>query len=176
MKDTPEPLNLIRQPLDLTIRSDLEEGELIITEGTRVELMDQETFTCVCRKEYSDYDSYVEHATSCTKSKLTPYKSCETCGKYFFSSSGYIKHRRLHLGAYKFHCRLCHKGFFDRTHLGAHMDSSHSKVRRFECSHCVKRFFWKHHLKRHLATCGNARLGTSIVKCEEPVDEEESLD
>ena len=164
-----EPLNLITQPLDLTIRSDLDDETVIeLTEAEQ----EQEVYACICSKEYLDYEKYIEHVAGCSKSKLTPYKSCEICGKYFFSNSGYVKHKRLHLGAYKFRCNVCHKGFFDRTHMRAHMDSSHSKVRRYECQSCTKKFFWKHHLKRHLLTCGKAKFdGSSTTKGQDGDDD-----
>ena len=145
-----EPLNLISKPLDLTVaRPETDEGEADMSDSD-LAIADQESFTCICSKTLNDYETYIDHIASCNKSKLTPYKSCDICGKYFFSSSGYLKHKRLHVGAYKFRCKVCHKGFFDKTHLGSHMDSSHSKVRRFHCIICKKSFFWKHHLKRHL--------------------------
>lgn len=116
-----------------------------------------DTFVCVCSRSLPDYDTYIDHMSLCAKSKLTPYKACDICGKFFFSSSGYMKHKRLHVGAYKYRCNVCRKGFFDRTHLNAHVDASHSKVRRYECSECDKSFFWKHHLKRHLVTCDKTK-------------------
>ena len=82
------------------------------------------------------------------------YRSCETCGKTLFSHSGFMKHRRLHAGAYKYFCGICRRGFFDQTNLRAHADSRHSKVRRYACSLCNKSFYWKHHVKRHLKACG----------------------
>lgn len=123
-----------------------------------------EQYVCICSRAFTDYSFYMEHIANCHKAKLTPYKACDICGKYFFSNSGYVKHKRLHFGVYKFHCDICRKGFFDRTHLRAHMDSSHSKVRRYECKHCNKSFFWKHHLKRHLGTCDQAKRHSSDVK------------
>ena len=160
------------QPLDLTVGRP-EEGEFEDAFESSLFSMDQdqegelslddsgvnslEQYTCICSRAFTDYNIYTDHVANCHKARLTPYKACEICGKYFFSNSGYVKHKRLHLGAYKFHCDICHKGFFDRTHMRAHMDSSHSKVRRYECKHCNKSFFWKHHLKRHLGTCDQAR-------------------
>ena len=123
-----------------------------------------EQYTCTCGRIFTDDAVYENHIRRCQKAKLTPYKACEICGKTFFSNSGYVKHKRLHQGAYKFRCDICRKGFFDRTHLRAHMDSSHSKVRRYECVHCFKSFFWKHHLKRHLGTCDKAKDTASAVQ------------
>ena len=160
------------QPLDLTIGGDeVDEDEassmaLDLVLSSTADLTEHESFNCVCGKIYDDYEVYLSHLSNCTKSKLTPFKSCEICGKSFFSSSGYIKHKRLHVGAYKFRCEVCRKGFFDRTHLGNHMDSSHSKVRRYECSYCLKSFFWKHHLKRHLGTCDQVRISPPEVATE----------
>ncbi|KAK2157964.1 hypothetical protein LSH36_180g03031 [Paralvinella palmiformis] len=156
------------QPLDLTIGRGENESDL----EQELNINEQEPFTCVCSKVISDYESYVDHVTNCSKSRLTPCKSCEICGKYFFSNSGYVKHKRLHVGAYKFHCSVCHKGFFDRTHLSAHMDSSHNKVRRYECNFCKKSFFWKHHLKRHKSTCDKARQFLSLSEEEQQQNSE----
>lgn len=150
--DMPEPLNLKSQPLDLTTGR---------TDGDLCMYADLDGFTCRCSRSYPDYQSYVDHSTVCTKAKLTPYKSCEICGKFLFSNSGYAKHKKLHVGEYKFRCSICHKGFFDKTHLRAHTDSSHSKVRRHACPCCKKSFFWKHHLKRHRQTCSKDQMVAS---------------
>ncbi|KAI0229565.1 hypothetical protein LSAT2_020017 [Lamellibrachia satsuma] len=148
------------QPLDLTVcRSDGDTSLMTVDD----DVDSDGAFTCVCSRVFEDYEAYVAHVNGCIKSKLTPYKSCDICGKFFFSSSGYLKHKRLHFGAYKLHCNICHKGFFDRTHLRAHTDSMHSKVRRHVCKMCGKSFFWKHHLKRHLGTCDRVKHDTSEV-------------
>ena len=120
---------------------------------------EEESFTCICGRTLPDYLGYMNHTTHCAKAKLTPYKTCEICLKAFFSNSGYVKHKRLHVGAYKLRCHVCQKGFFDKTHLKAHIDSSHSKVPGYECNHCNKGFFYKHHLKRH--TCRGLNKKTS---------------
>ncbi len=159
--EVPEALNLITkhcsQPLDLTKARNESDVEVIELDPTDLNLDSHDLLVCVCGKSCTTYEQYMDHISSCNKSRLTPYKVCDICGKYFFSSSGYVKHKRLHVGAYKFRCSVCHKGFFDRTHLTAHMDSTHSKVRRYECEHCGKSFFWKHHLKRHRGTCDKAK-------------------
>ena len=134
--------------------------------------------SCVCGKTFdmSAMDTFTTHVSLCAKSKLTPYKSCETCGKTLFSHSGYLKHRRLHTGSYKYFCAVCRRGFFDQTNLRAHADSRHSKVRRYACSICNKSFYWKHHVKRHLKACGRGakavaaddnEMDTAVVGCEE---------
>ncbi|ELU01356.1 hypothetical protein CAPTEDRAFT_163832 [Capitella teleta] len=134
-----KPLDLISKPLDLTVaRNDSDSDN-----------EQQESYTCTCSRVLPDYEAYLSHLSSCSRSKMTPHKSCDICGKRFFSTSGFLKHKRLHSGAFKLHCPLCQKGFFDKTHFAAHMDSRHSKVRRFTCATCNKAFFWKHHLKRH---------------------------
>ena len=160
-----------QQPLDLTtghLEGELGDGDII-----SFELQDDQTwcastsntnattqnklFNCVCSKSFNDSTAYINHVASCKKSKTAPYSTCDICGKYFFSNSGFVKHRRFHVGAYNFRCHICHKGFFDRTHMRSHVDSSHSKVRRHECPKCHQGFFWKHHLKRHLNTCGRIK-------------------
>lgn len=117
-------------------------------------------FSCVCSKGFNDYARYIDHVATCKRAKTAPYSTCDICGKFFYSNSGFVKHRRYHVGAYNFHCPICHRGFFDRTHMRSHVDSSHSKVRRHECPHCHQGFFWKHHLKRHLNTCGQMKVTT----------------
>ena len=114
---------------------------------------DDESFLCICGKSLSDYDAYMKHTSNCMKAKMTPYKTCKICQKTFFSNSGYLKHQRLHVGAYKLRCKYCEKGFFDSTHLKAHIDARHNKVRSYMCKHCDKGFYWKHHLKRHSDRC-----------------------
>ena len=157
-----EPLNLISRPLDLTkCRIDDESGDdpdsvygMLMSATANMVATDR--LSCVCGKTFdmSAMETFTSHMSSCAKSKLTPYKSCETCGKTLFSNSGYIKHQRLHAGAYKYFCNICRRGFFDQTNLRAHADSRHSKVRRYACSLCSKSFYWKHHVKRHLKACG----------------------
>jgi len=159
-----EPLNLISRPLDLTKSLDLtkcrgmddEEDDDPDSVYGMLMSVTADKLSCVCGKAFnmSDMDMFTTHVSSCAKSKLTPYKSCETCGKTLFSHSGYMKHRRLHAGAYKYFCGVCRRGFFDQTNLRAHADSRHSKVRRYACSLCSKSFYWKHHVKRHLKACG----------------------
>ena len=157
-----EPLNLISRPLDLTkCRIDDDSGDdpdsvygMLMSATANMVAADK--LSCVCGKTFdmSAMETFTLHVSSCSKSKLTPYKSCETCGKTLFSNSGYIKHQRLHVGAYKYFCNICRRGFFDQTNLRAHADSRHSKVRRYACSLCSKSFYWKHHVKRHLKACG----------------------
>jgi len=151
-----EPLNLISRPLDLTkCRIDDEaDDDPDSVYGMLMSAADK--LSCICGKTFdmSAMESFTSHVSSCAKSKLTPYKACETCGKTLFSNSGYIKHQRLHAGAYKYFCNICRRGFFDQTNLQAHADSRHSKVRRYACSLCSKSFYWKHHVKRHLKACG----------------------
>jgi len=112
---------------------------------------------------------------------------CSNPGQYKFlvlcSNPGEYKFIVLcsNPGEYKFRCGVCHKGFFDRTHLRAHVDSSHSKVRRYACSRCAKSFFWKHHLKRHLLVCtestaGGAETAEAAVGSSGGADEEEVLE
>jgi len=167
----PEPLNLISRPLDLTVGVRMgDEDDDDDPESMYGMLMSAEMATagsvgsvptsadnrlaCICGKTFDSAETFASHISSCAKSKLTPYKSCETCGKVLFSNSGYMKHRRLHAGAYKYRCGVCLQGFFDQTNLQAHADSRHSKVRRYSCPRCDKSFYWKHHVKRHLESCG----------------------
>ena len=144
----------------ITSSATAEEAAVADEEDLEEQLLN-ERFSCICDADFADYAHFEQHTATCARAKVTPHHSCEVCRKTFYSKSGYAKHKRLHTGSFKFRCRVCRKGFFDRTHLRAHMDSSHSKVRRFECKFCCKSFFWKHHLKRHLGTCGVAKVTKS---------------
>lgn len=175
----PEPLNLISRPLDLTIGvrmgdEDDDDPEsvygMLMTAGMAsaaaaaaaagsVSSSADQRLACICGKTFDAAEPFASHIASCAKSKMTPYKTCETCGKVLFSNSGYMKHRRLHAGAYKYRCGVCRQGFFDQTNLRAHADSRHSKVRRYACPRCDKSFYWKHHVKRHMDSCGTAVAG-----------------
>ena len=161
---TPEPLNLISRPLDLTISgvrmgddddddADNVYGMLMSTASGVVADGSGQRLACICGKTFDSAESFATHIAVCVKSRMTPYKTCTTCGKVLFSNSGYTKHLRLHAGKYKYRCGICRQGFFDQTNLQAHADARHSKVRRYTCPHCYKSFFWKHHLKRHCESC-----------------------
>jgi len=128
-----EPLNLISRPLDLTKCRGLDcepdddddpdsvYGMLIQSVTT-----DNLACSCVCGKTFDAVDTFSAHVSSCAKSKLTPYRACETCGKTFFSHSGFMKHRRLHAGQYKYFCSVCRRGFFDQVGLVSQLCNLHS--------------------------------------------------
>lgn len=171
------------RPLDLTkCRLEDEVGEdpdsvygMLMSATANMVAAAADQLSCVCGKAFdlSAMDTFTTHVSACAKSKLTPYKSCETCGKTLFSHSGYMKHRKLHAGAYKYFCGVCRRGFFDQTNLRAHADSRHSKVRRYACSLCNKSFFWKHHVKRHLKACGRgAKALSTAANGDDDVDAE----
>jgi Zinc finger, C2H2 type len=181
----PEPLNLISRPLDLTIGvrmgdEDDDDPEsvygMLMTAGMAsaaaadgsVPSSADQRLACICGKTFDAAEPFASHIASCAKSKMTPYKTCETCGKVLFSNSGYMKHRRLHAGAYKYRCGVCRQGFFDQTNLRAHADSRHSKVRRYSCPRCDKSFYWKHHVKRHMESCGTAVVGPDVGDADVP--------
>lgn len=184
----PEPLNLISRPLDLTVGVRMGDedddddpesmyGMLMSAEmeaDGSVPSVGDHRLACICGKTFDSADSFASHLASCAKSKLTPYKSCEKCGKVLFSNSGYMKHQRLHVGAYKYRCSVCRQGFFDQTNLQAHEDSKHSKVRRYSCVRCDKSFYWKHHVKRHMESCETVAAlepvqQANVPSLEEPV-------
>lgn len=142
---TSEPLNLKSQPLDLTT------GPIYLAmDGS---LSHQPVLSGA---PSVTYDLLTKHTLNSSKDKAEAFKKCEMCGKYLFSNSGYLKHKKQHAGKFRYSCDVCHKGFFDQTNLKTHVDSSHSKLKRYECNRCSKSFFWKHHLKRHAETCKGA--------------------
>jgi len=177
-----EPLNLISRPLDLTKcriedeAADDPDSMYGMLMSATANMVTADRLSCICGKTFdmTAMETFTSHMSSCAKSKLTPYKACETCGKTLFSNSGYIKHQRLHAGAYKYFCNICQQGFFDQTNLRAHADSRHSKVRRYACSLCSKSFYWKHHVKRHLKACG--RGAKAIPTHDKDVDNETAGD
>ena len=117
-----EPLNLISRPLDLTKCRGLDcepddDDDPDSVYGMLIQSVTTDNLACVCGKTFDAVDTFSAHVSSCAKSKLTPYRACETCGKTFFSHSGFMKHRRLHAGQYKYFCSVCRRGFFDQVGL-----------------------------------------------------------
>eukprot|EP00866_Antonospora_locustae_P001641 jgi/Antlo1/1641/158 len=71
----------------------------------------------------------------------------ENCSKAFSRPSLLQEHICVHTNTRTFHCSLCTKAYFKRSHLSVHMKSHYPK--KFQCTHCARSFATKDKLVRH---------------------------
>ena len=74
---------------------------------------------------------------------------CTFCGQQFSSSNGFIQHKRIHLGQFRYYCDVCARGFMGPSDLRGHM-AKHTKKKDFSCDLCDKEFAYKTSLVSHI--------------------------
>ena len=77
---------------------------------------------------------------------------CETCDKYFSSSSSLWQHKKTHLDdrqTYK--CQMCQKTFISESNLDVHVKIIHMG-HRIKCNECSRIFCYKNGFDRHVSS------------------------
>ena len=107
--------------------------------------------------------------------KVSTGFTCDTCGKSFAQSRGFILHERTHTGVKPFSCDACGKSFIDACGLKVHQ-RTHTGVKSFTRDACGKSFSQSSNLRQHeiihtgvkpykCDTCGNPLHGIMDSKC-----------
>ncbi|XP_049284678.1 uncharacterized protein LOC125764453 [Anopheles funestus] len=100
----------------------------------------------VCKQEFPDGRTLMNHRHSHTKSNEYP---CHECGKTFGSRSSQQIHMRIHTGERPYACRFCWKAFADGGTLRKH-ERIHTGEKPYACPVCPKAFNQRVVLREHI--------------------------
>ncbi|XP_061517416.1 uncharacterized protein LOC1279946 [Anopheles gambiae] len=100
----------------------------------------------VCKEEFPDGRTLMNHRHSHTKSNEYP---CHECGKTFGSRSSQQIHMRIHTGERPYACRFCWKAFADGGTLRKH-ERIHTGEKPYACPVCPKAFNQRVVLREHI--------------------------
>ncbi|XP_059152204.1 uncharacterized protein LOC131938266 [Physella acuta] len=136
-------------------------GSASLLEVDETEISAAALCQCWCGREFLTDEDMNRHKLAHKYQNQTMsepgIQKCSLCLEKFATPKDLVNHlAELHPDGMPYECLVCHRKFYKKLSLKAHM-RVHNTLPRYQCSTCKKIFFYKTALNRHVKTHSSER-------------------